>query len=96
MSTRRALFTLLSVSLLVYPMLTGAVRFPDVPGDHPYNSSVEALAIEGVVTGNPDGNFYPARPVNRAEFLTMLYRATKKTPRSASISCFSDWKVRHT
>jgi hypothetical protein len=71
-------------------MLTGAVRFPDVPGDHPYNSPIEALAIEGVVTGNPDGYFYPARPVNRAEFLTMLYRATKKTPRSASISCFSD------
>lgn len=87
---RRAIVATLSVSLLVTPMLAGAVRFPDVPGDHPYNSSVEALAIEGVVTGNPDGNFYPARPVNRAEFLTMLYRATKKTARSASVSCFSD------
>lgn len=87
---RRAIFATLSVSLLATPMLAGAVRFPDVPGDHPYNSSVEALAIEGVVTGNPDGNFYPARPVNRAEFLTMLYRATKKNAASASISCFSD------
>ncbi len=87
---RRALFASLSLSLLLYPMLTGAVRFPDVPGDHPYNSSVEALAIEGVVTGNPDGYFYPARPVNRAEFLTMLYRATKKTSGAVSVSCFSD------
>lgn len=87
---RRATFATVSLSLLLYPMLSGAVRFPDVPGDHPYNSSVEALAIEGVVTGNPDGNFYPARPVNRAEFLTMLYRATKKTAKSVSVSCFSD------
>ena len=87
---RRAIVATFSASLLVFPMLAGAVRFPDVPGDHPYNSSVEALAIEGVVTGNPDGNFYPARPVNRAEFLTMLYRATKKSAASASISCFSD------
>lgn len=87
---RRALLAALSVTLLVLPMLTLAVRFPDVPGDHPYNSSVEALAIEGVVTGNPDGNFYPARPVNRAEFLTMLYRATEKKAAAASTSCFSD------
>lgn len=87
---RRAFFAALSASLLVLPLLTMAVRFPDVPGDHPYNSSVEALAIEGVVTGNPDGNYYPARPVNRAEFLTMLYRATKKRAAAASTSCFSD------
>lgn len=87
---RRAVFATLSLSLLLYPMLTGAVRFPDVPGDHPYNSSVEALVIEGVVMGNPDGNFYPARPVNRAEFLTMLYRATEKTSATVSTSCFSD------
>lgn len=87
---RRAVFASLSLCLLLYPMLSGAVRFPDVAGDHPYNSSVEALAIEGVVTGNPDGNFYPARPVNRAEFLTMLYRANKKTATAVSVSCFSD------
>jgi hypothetical protein len=90
---RRAAFATISLSLLLYPMLSGAVRFPDVPGDHPYNSSVEALAIEGVVTGNPDGNFYPARPVNRAEFLTMLYRANKKTATAVSVSCFSDVKA---
>lgn len=87
---RRAALATFSLSLLLYPMLTGAARFPDVPGDHPYNSSIEALAIEGVVMGGPDGNFYPARPVNRAEFLTMLYRATKKSAKSVSVSCFSD------
>lgn len=90
---RRAVFAALSLSLLVFPMLTSAARFPDVPGDHPYNSPVEALAIEGVVTGNPDGNFYPARPVNRAEFLTMLYRATERDSRAVSTSCFSDVKA---
>lgn len=90
MSTRRALFATLSVSLLVLPMLVSAARFPDVPGDHPYNSPIEALVIEEVLTGNPDGNFYPARPVNRAEFLTMLYRATERDARSVSTSCFSD------
>lgn len=87
---RRAIVACVSICFLVFPMLAGAVRFPDVPGDHPYNSSIEALALEGVVTGNPDGNYYPARPVNRAEFLTMLYRATDKSSRSVSTSCFSD------
>ncbi len=90
MTTRRVVFATLCLCILMYPLLAGAARFPDVPGDHPYNSSVEALAIEGVVMGNPDGYFYPARPVNRAEFLTMLYRANKKSARSASVSCFSD------
>lgn len=93
MTMRRAASVLLSVSLLTVPLLAAAARFPDVPGDHPYNSPVEALVIEGVLTGNPDGNFYPARPVNRAEFLTMLYRATEKTPSAVSVSCFSDVKA---
>lgn len=90
MVTHRAVTASFVVAALTLPLLAVAARFPDVPGDHPYNSPVEALVIEGVITGNPDGNFYPARPVNRAEFLTMLYRATDRSSRAVSTSCFSD------
>ena len=86
----RAMSAAFTISLLAFPIVASAAKFPDVPGDHPYNSPIEALVLEGVLTGNPDGNFYPARPVNRAEFLTMLYRATKKTPSAVSTSCFRD------
>ncbi len=89
---RRAVIAVICLIMIVFPMLVDAARFPDVAGDHPYNSPIEALAIEGVVTGNPDGNFYPARPVNRAEFLTMLYRARGLTATS-SAGCFSDVKA---
>ena len=46
--------------------------FPDVPEDvwfFPY--VMEAVEI-GMIGGDPDGNFYPARTVNTAEFLKMF------------------------
>lgn len=77
-------------SQALFTLSARAASFPDVPRDHPFGASIALLADMKIVTGNPDGNFYPAKPVNRAEFLTMLYRAKGWTPSAPSASCFGD------
>lgn len=67
-----------------------AASFPDVPASHVYREPIEALVNSGIVNGNPDGNFYPDRKVNRAEMLKMLYKASGKQPDAASAGCFKD------
>lgn len=39
-------------------------------------SAIKTLKDQGIIQGNPDGSFDPGRIVNRAEMLTMLFRAT--------------------
>jgi len=64
--------------------------FPDVLPSHIYYEPVRTLTQAGVIHGNPDGNFYPVRPVNRAEMLKMLYLAKGKIPDPTSQDCFPD------
>lgn len=64
--------------------------FPDVPDNFIYREPIEKLVGLKVINGNPDGKFYPMRSVNRAELLTMLYRAMGKTPAAVTASCFRD------
>ena len=67
-----------------------AATFPDVPTGHIFREPIEALVNSGIIDGNPDGNFYPERKVNRAEMLKMLYKASGKVPDAASTGCFTD------
>ncbi len=67
-----------------------ALNFPDVPGSNPHAGAIAELSAKGVIKGNPDGTFQPDRTVNRAELLTMLYRATGQTPSASSKNCFAD------
>lgn len=78
----------LSIALLLQALPAVAAQFPDVPETHLHAEAIDYLVSLKVVTGNPDGNFYPNRPVNRAEFLTMLYRLKGVTPSAASRYCF--------
>lgn len=71
-------------------MAAANARFPDVPLGHLFNEPIEQLVIAGVINGNPDGNFYPDRNVNRAEMLKMLYTAKGKTPDPTNVRCFPD------
>lgn len=82
---------LLSQSL--FPLLAQAASFPDVPASNPYAVAISALADMKVINGNPDGTFAPGRTVNRAEFLTMLYRAKAKTTTTPTAPCFLDVPV---
>ncbi len=89
---RRVLLTATAfvLSQALFTLGASAAFFPDVPRDHPFGASIATLADLGIVSGYPDGNFYPAKPVNRAEFLMLLYRAKSWTPSVPSSSCFAD------
>ncbi|MDD5041881.1 MAG: S-layer homology domain-containing protein [Candidatus Peribacteraceae bacterium] len=76
--------------VLLATVAAAAAIFPDVPAGHLYEEPINALVNAGVLTGNPDGYFYPSRQVNRAEMLKMLYKATGKMPDAGSRACFSD------
>ncbi len=78
---------LLSQSFL---SIAQAATFPDVPAMNPYSVAISALADMKVINGNPDGTFAPDRTVNRAEFLTMLYRAKARTTSTPTAACFTD------
>ena len=67
-----------------------AASFPDVASNNPYSAAISALADQKVINGNPDGTFAPDRTVNRAEFLTLLYRAKSMTPAVPTAACFKD------
>lgn len=89
---RRALVTTAAfvLSQALFTLSASAASFPDVPRDHPFGASIALLADLKIINGNPDGNFYPAKPVNRAEFLTLLYRTKSWTPSAPASQCFPD------
>lgn len=80
---------LLAFSTLAQSTAVAAV-FPDVPDGYVYQEPIERLVGLKVINGNPDGTFKPERAVNRAEMLTMLYRALDRTPALAAGNCFRD------
>ncbi|MCC5909215.1 MAG: S-layer homology domain-containing protein [Clostridiaceae bacterium] len=53
----------------------GATQFPDVPGNWWSAGYVNTAAGQGVIMGDPSGNFRPQDTVSYAEALTMLVRA---------------------
>ncbi len=77
---------------IVFPfsVARAAGVFPDVSDLHPFKGEIESLFRSGIVKGNPDGKYYPDKSVNRAEFLKLLYTATKRTPKAVNAKCFKD------
>jgi len=69
--------------------------FPDVPEGAWYATAVNALASIGVVSGCPDGNYYPADPVTRAEFVSIAVRFTMETLGERQASHFIDVPETH-
>lgn len=82
-------FSLLILLTLVIPFAASA-SFSDVLDDAPFAPHIAALADRGIVRGNPDGTFRPDATINRAELLTLLYRATERTPAESMAGCFKD------
>jgi len=58
--------------------------FSDVPNSYPYQSAVEYIQQQGIVSGYPDGTFKPDNLINRAEFtkIVMGSVATQENIRS--------------
>lgn len=82
--------SLVALATLALPSIALAVSFSDVSSTHIYREQIETLADRGIIKGNPDGTFNPAGTVNRAELLTLLYRAAGKTPSTPTKACFKD------
>lgn len=55
--------------------------FKDIKPDNIYYNSITKLAELGIITGYPDGNFYPNKRVNRAEFTKMVMKTLQSDPR---------------
>lgn len=92
MTRVRSKLLLVSVcaAVLLPAIVFGAGVFPDVPTEHPYKDAIEALARDGIVKGNPNGNFDPDRSVNRAEMLKLLYTASGRNAEAPHGGCFKD------
>ena len=56
----------------------GEAAFNDVEEGRYFTAPVNALAAAGILNGYSDGSFQPARPVTRAEFVTILMRLSGK------------------
>ena len=68
-------------------------EFSDLSESHWSHSCVKKLAGTGIVSGNPDGSFRPNNPINRAEFLKLVFIALyPELSDSAAGTCFSDVK----
>lgn len=80
----------LLISQSILALSVRAANFPDVPENYVYRAEIVTLADAGIVKGNPDGSFKPEKTINRAELLTLLYRAKNKTPGTPSKACFKD------
>lgn len=64
--------------------------FPDVPDSSVLYLPLIRLSKLDITQGNPDGRFHPERDLNRAEFLTLLYRAKEIYPRQPRRGCYKD------
>lgn len=76
----KSLISILLVLLLfagTFAVPVNAGSYTDVPNGKYYSAAVEYCTSIGLVSGYPDGTFRPGRYVTRAEFVKMLYEATK-------------------
>lgn len=74
MSLKRLAILVLSVFLLgaFLHSTEGLAAFQDVPSSHQFNSAINYVQQEGIVSGYPDGTYQPDRILNRAEFTKII------------------------
>jgi hypothetical protein len=82
------------------PAAAFATTFSDVPPTYPYALAIAELNKRGIILGDNNGDgskevttFRPHAPLNRAELLTLLYRASGRTARAVYSACFPDVPV---
>ena len=68
----------------------GVPRFPDVQDGAWYEDAVGVAASNSWVLGRPDGYFYPADNLTRAEFVTIVARAFDLKPEGETEMEFED------
>ncbi|MDX9917714.1 MAG: S-layer homology domain-containing protein [Gudongella sp.] len=69
---------ILALVMVIGTMGMSFAAMPDIAGT-PIEPAVERLVGLGVLTGYPDGTFRPNEPITRAEYATIVYKATQLT-----------------
>lgn len=72
-SLKRALVTLLVLTMVLGMVSVASAGFPDVT-DSNVSAAASKLAALGVLTGYPDGTFGPSKNITRAEFAAVAVR----------------------
>jgi len=86
-------FALFCIFITGWPAIVFTQAFPDMDRSwFRYRDAAEALAERGTLEGNPDGTFRPKDPINRAEFLTIVFRG-KSDSEPVGGDCFADVKA---
>jgi hypothetical protein len=65
-------------------------RYPSDIMNTKYQSSVKALIDAGVIEGDTDGLFHPEKSINRAEFASIVAKATHQQNMEAGTNYFTD------
>ncbi|MBN2983001.1 S-layer homology domain-containing protein [Cohnella algarum] len=74
------------------PSGTSTVTFTDVPTTHWASKYISEMASRKVLEGYPDGKFRPENQVSRAEFATIIVKASGLQAKKVNYSSFSDVK----
>lgn len=83
-----------SFSLPIPKTLAAPIPFPDTESTwFRYRESIAYLRDRKAISGYPDGTFHPRAPINRAEFLKLVFAARGGSEPSAAADCFSDVKA---
>jgi hypothetical protein len=72
------------------PAQPPAREFPDVPAGYWGGDQIGQLVQAGIMTGYPDGNFYPDRQITRAELARIVARAFNLADHQPGSSTFGD------
>ncbi|MFC0210980.1 S-layer homology domain-containing protein [Paenibacillus chartarius] len=75
------------------PSSTSTVTFTDVPTTHWASKYISEMASRKVLEGYPDGKFRPENQVSRAEFATIIVKASGLQAKKVNYSSFSDVKT---
>jgi LPXTG-site transpeptidase (sortase) family protein len=57
----------LIIAGLMFPVITCAQNFSDVPSDYKHQEAISYLSDQGIINGYSDGSFRPEETINRAE-----------------------------
>jgi hypothetical protein len=69
--------------------------FPDVRIDYWVAQPISLLAMQGIISGYPNGTFKPLGNITRAEMCTLLMKSETRNPKSETNPNFQDLKPDH-
>jgi len=78
--------TIFLLSFLILSTQTAFAQFADVNSNFHQSESINWLQNQKVVQGYSDNTFRPEAPVNRAEFLKMLYETIGLEGKTANLN----------